>query len=100
MEEPQDRRSTDSAIIKRIDKLEAGHKSISKDMAINTAITKEIQEGQQKLQESTEEVLALITALKGGIKTASWIGKFIKWTAGIVTGLITIYLAARQWLGH
>lgn len=100
MDEPQDRRSTDSAIFKRIDKLEAGHKKISQDMALNTAITKEIQEGQQKLQDSTQEVIDLITALKGGIKTAAWIGNFLKWTAGIITAMGAIYLGIKQWIGH
>lgn len=99
MDEQQDRRTTDSAIFKRIDKLEAGHKELSKGMALNTSITKEIQEGQQKLQDSTQEVIDLITALKGGIKTAAWVGNFVKWTAGVIAAVVGGYLAVKQWMG-
>jgi hypothetical protein len=78
-------------MMERIIKLEAGHKRLSDAVEQNTEITKEV-------NDNTKELLELFAAAKGGIRTAVWLGKVVRWTAGIVASCVGGYIAVKTFL--
>jgi hypothetical protein len=79
-------------MMERILKLEAGHKRVSDAVDYNTAMTKQV-------HDNTKELLELFAAAKGGFKTALWLGRAVRWTAGIVASLVGGYIAVKTFLG-
>jgi len=77
----------------RLENLEKGHEQLNKLVKENTEITK-------NTSDSVQELLDYFKAAKGGIRFITWIGNFIKWTAGISVALISVRVAVKQWLGY
>lgn len=63
--------------ILRLDGYDNRLEQIERNLAANTAMT-------TSSSESIKEILDLMIAGKGGIKMLGWLGRFLKWTAGVV----------------
>lgn len=91
----QDRRSDDprvTALVAQVASIEQRQEDLSRQLAINTAITAQV-------SQNTTDIIEVWTSVKSGMRVLGWLGAAARWVA-IIASCITAVGAAVYAITH